>query len=90
MNKAELINEIADKVGITKKDVGSVLDAVIGTIRDTLSRGERVILVGLGTFQVMQRKARRGVNPQTREIIQIPAKKVPKFVPGKSLRKAVE
>ena len=90
MNKAELIDEIADKVGITKKDVGSVLDAVIGTIRDTLSRGEKVILVGLGTFQVMQRKARRGVNPQTREIIQIPAKKVPKFVPGKSLRKAVE
>jgi len=90
VNKAELIDEIADKVGITKKDVGSVLDAVIGTIRDTLSRGEKVILVGLGTFQVMQRKARRGVNPQTREIIQIPAKKVPKFVPGKSLRKAVE
>jgi len=55
VNKAELINEIADKVGITKKDVGSVLDAVIGTIRDTLSRGERVILVGLGAFQVMQR-----------------------------------
>jgi len=90
VNKAELINEIADKVGITKKDVGRVLDAVIGTIRDTLSRGEKVILVGLGTFQVMQRKARRGVNPQTRKIIQIPAKKVPKFVPGKSLRKAVE
>ena len=71
MNKAELIDEIADKVGITKKDVGSVLDAVIGTIRDTLSRGEKVILVGLGTFQVTQRKARRGVNPQTRKIIQI-------------------
>ena len=89
MNKADLVEEVSGKVGITKKDAGDVVDAVTETITNTLKKGEKVTLVGFGTFQVRQRKARRGVNPQTGKTIQIPAKKVPKFIPGKSLREAV-
>ncbi len=66
------------------------VDAMISAITDSRGRGEKVTLVGFGIFQVTERKARRGVNPQTRKSIQIPAKKVPKFIPGKSLRQAVE
>ncbi len=90
MNKAELVEEVSGKVGITKKDAANVVDAVTGTITNRLKRGEKVTLVGFGTFQVMERKARRGVNPQTGKTIQIPAKKVPKFRPGKSLREKVK
>ncbi len=86
MNKAELVEEVAGKVGLTKKEAGNVVDAITSTITDSLAREEKVTLVGFGTFQVMERKARRGVNPRTRESIQIPAKKVPKFKPGKGLR----
>ena len=86
MNKAELIEEISNKTGLTKKDAGNVVNAVVETITNTLKKGEKVTLVGFGTFQVMQRKARTGVNPQTGEAIQIPAKKVPKFRAGKELR----
>ena len=86
MNKAELAEKVSGETGLTKKVTQNVIDAVIETIGDTLSRGEKVTLVGFGTFQVASRKARRGVNPQTRETIQIPAKKVPKFVPGKTLK----
>jgi len=73
-----------------KKETQNVINAVTETIGDTLSRGEKVTLVGFGTFQAANRKARRGVNPQTRESIQIPAKKVPKFAPGKGLREKVK
>ncbi|UCG94831.1 MAG: HU family DNA-binding protein [Candidatus Aerophobus sp.] len=66
------------------------VDAIISAITDSLGREERVTLVGFGTFQTMKRKARTGVNPQTREVINIPAKKVPKFRPGKGLREKVE
>jgi len=66
-----------------------VVDALINTVGDTLSKGEKITLVGFGTFQVVNRTARRGVNPQTRATIQIPAKKVPKFAAGKALREAV-
>jgi len=90
MNKAELVEEVAGKVGLTKKEAGNVIDAITSTITDSLAREEKVTLVGFGTFQVAKRKARRGVNPQTRESINIPAKKVPKFVPGKSLREKVK
>ena len=90
MNKRELIDEVSGKVGITKKGAGNVIDAIVETITKALKKGEKVALVGFGTFQVMKRKARRGRNPQTGEEIQIPAKKVPKFVPGKSLRKEVK
>ena len=90
MNKAELVEEVSGKTGLTKKETQKVINAVTETIGDTLSRGEKVTLVGFGTFQAANRKARRGVNPQTRESIQIPAKKVPKFAPGKGLREKVK
>jgi len=90
MNKAELISEVSSRVGLTKKETQNVIDVVTETIGDTLSQREKVTLVGFGTFQVVNRKARRGVNPQTGETIQIPAKKVPKFVPGKGLREKVK
>ena len=89
MNKAELAEEVSGRTGLTRKVTQNVIDAVIETIGDTLSGGEKVTLVGFGTFQVASRKARRGVNPQTKEIIQIPAKKVPKFVPGKTLKEKI-
>jgi len=89
MNKADLVEKIANQTGLTKKTSREAVDAIISAITDSLARKEKVTLVGFGTFQVRERKARRGVNPQTRESIQIPAKKVPKFVAGKGLREAV-
>lgn len=90
MNKAELANEVSAKTGLSKKETQNVIDVLTETIGDTLAKGEKVTLVGFGTFQVASRKARRGVNPQTRESIQIPAKKVPKFVAGKGLREKIK
>jgi len=89
MNKAELVEEVAGKAGLTKKEAGDVVDAITSAITDTLAMNERVTLVGFGTFQVRERKARRGRNPRTGKELQIPAKKVPKFVPGKGLREKV-
>ena len=89
MNKAQLVKEVSGKTGLTKKETQNVIDVLTETIGDTLSGGEKVTLVGFGTFGVRHRKARRGVNPQTRASIQIPARKVPKFVPGKGLREKV-
>ena len=90
MNKAELVEEVAAEVGLTKKDVNNVLDAMTSAITDSLAQGEKVTLVGFGTFLVQSRKARRGVNPQTGDKIEIAAKDVPKFRPGRALREAVE
>jgi len=90
MNKAELVEKVAGEVGLTKKDVNNVVDAMTSAITDSLAGGEKVTLVGFGTFQVQKRKARQGVNPQTGKKISIPAKDVPKFKPGRSLREAVE
>ena len=90
MNKAELISEVSEKVGITKKEIGNIVDATMEAIRKALSKGEKVTLVGFGTFQIIERKARRGRNPQTGEELQIPAKKVPKFRAGKALREKVK
>ena len=89
MNKRELIVQVADKVGITQKNARDVVDAVTDAIKKALSKGEKVTLVDFGTFQVLNRKARRGRNPQTGERIQISAKKVPKFKAGKKLRETV-
>ena len=89
MNKAELVEEVANQTGLTKRVSREAVNAVISAITDSLARQEKVTLVGFGTFQLMERKARKGVNPQTRETIQVPAKKVPKFVPGKGLREKV-
>jgi len=90
MNKAELVGEVANQTGLTRKTSREAVDAIISAITDSLVREERVTLVGFGTFQVRERKARRGVNPQTREAINIPAKKVAKFKPGKGLRERVK
>ena len=90
MNKADLVEKVANQTGLTKKTSREAVDAIISAVTDSLTTEERVTLVGFGTFQVRQRKARKGVNPQTREAINIPAKKVPKFVAGKGLREKVE
>jgi len=89
MNKAELVEEVADQTGLTKNVSREAVNAVISAITDSLAREEKVTLVGFGNFRVMQRKARKGVNPQTRQVINIPAKNVPKFRAGKALREAV-
>ena len=90
MNKAELVEEVTNHTGLTKKISRKAVDAIISAITDSLGREERVTLVGFGTFQVMERKAGRGRNPQTGEIIQIPAKKAPKFRTGKELKEKVK
>ena len=90
MNKAELIEEVANQTGLAKRTSGKAVYAVVSAISDCLAKGEKVTLVGFGTFGVRQRKARTGRNPQTGATIQIPAKKVPKFVPGKNLKNKVK
>lgn len=89
MNKAQLVEEVATEVGLTKKDTNNVVDAITQAITNSLARGEKVALVGFGTFQVQRRKTRQGVNPQTGAKITISAKDVPKFKPGRNLREAV-
>lgn len=91
MNKGDLINEVA-KVVSTKKEAKAAVDCVLTTITKTLKKrkSEPVTLVGFGTFKVEKRKARKGRNPQTGETIKIKAKRVPKFVAGKSLKEAVK
>lgn len=88
MNKGDLINELA-KVTCTKKEAEAALDCVLSTITKALKKNDTVTLVGFGTFKVSKRTARTGRNPQTGEEIKIKAKKVPKFVAGKSLKDAV-
>ncbi|MCX7913416.1 MAG: HU family DNA-binding protein [Thermodesulfovibrionales bacterium] len=90
MTKAELIDKIASTAGITKSDAAKSLDATIESVKAALKKGQKVTLVGFGTFSVSKRKARKGRNPRTGEEIKIPATKVPKFVPGKALKEAVK
>ena len=90
MNKGELVEEVTNQTGLTKKTSREAVDAVISTITDSLAREEKVTLVGFGTFQVIRRKERTGRNPQTGQTIQIPAKKFPRFRSGKGLRTKVE
>ncbi len=89
MNKAELIGSIAEKAGLSKADAGRALDAFVDSVTDGLSSGERIALVGFGSWSVEQRDARTGRNPRTGEEIQIAAKKVVKFKAGASLADAV-
>lgn len=85
MNKAELIAKISEDADLTKTQVNIVLDSFIDTVTKTLKSGDKVTLVGFGTFSVSKRLARNGRNPQTGEIIKIKAKKVAKFKAGKEL-----
>ena len=86
MNKADLIAAVAEKTGQTKKDVEAVVNAITDVIEEALTRGEKVSLVGFGTFEVGDRAARTGRNPQTKEEIKIPATRVPAFRAGKALK----
>jgi len=89
VTKAELVNAIAEKAGLTKVDAEGALKAFAEAITDALKAGEKVALVGFGTFSVGDRAARTGQNPQTGKKIEIPAAKVPKFKAGKALKDAV-
>ena len=89
MNKTELVDAIAKETGLTKKDAGNALDAIIETVSKALKKKDKVQLVGFGTFETSKRAARTGKNPQTGEAIKIPAAVVPKFKPGKALKDAV-
>jgi DNA-binding protein HU-beta len=86
MNKADLVDLIAQKAELTKKEAGCALDAMMESISGSLISGEKVTLVGFGTFDVRERKARVGVNPQTKAKIKIPASKAPVFKAGKELK----
>jgi len=89
MNKAQLIDAIAEKSGITKADAKKALDAFMGATTDALKNGDRVALIGFGSFSVSERSARTGRNPQSGAPINIPAKKVVKFKPGAELSAAL-
>ncbi len=89
MNKTDLIEQVAEKTGLTKKDSEKPLSAVLEGIEGALAKGESVQLVGFGTFEARERKAREGRNPGTGEKINIEAMKVPAFKPGKALKDQV-
>jgi DNA-binding protein HU-beta len=88
--KQDIVNTVAQKAMLTKKQAGGAVDAVLGAIQGALAKGEKVSLIGFGSFEVRQRAAREGRNPQTGRKIRIPAKKVPAFKAGKQLRDAVD
>ena len=88
-NKAELIEKVASATDLTKKDATAAVDAVFSTIQDALANGEKVQLIGFGNFEVRERAARKGRNPQTGEEIEIPASKVPAFKASSALKKEV-
>ena len=89
MNKTELVAAIADKAGISKKDADKALAAVIDSVVAELKSGNKVQLVGFGTFEVRERAARTGINPQTKQTIKIAASKNPVFKAGKAFKDAV-
>ncbi|WP_044641293.1 HU family DNA-binding protein [Risungbinella massiliensis] len=89
MNKTELIEKVAESTGKTKKEAGLVVESVFQSISDALQSGEKVTLIGFGNFEVKDREARKGRNPQTGEEIEIKASKVPSFKAGKQLKDAV-
>ena len=89
MNKAELIAKIAEESKLTKKAAETALDAFVTSVEGALKKGEKVQLVGFGTFEVRQRAARKGRNPQTKAEIKIPASKAPVFKAGKALKDVV-
>ncbi|HHX19046.1 MAG TPA: HU family DNA-binding protein [Clostridiaceae bacterium] len=86
MNKSELINAVAEKTQLTKKDSEKAVTAVFDVITEQLAKDEKVVLVGFGTFEVRHRAARKGRNPSTKEEILIPATKAPAFKAGKNLK----
>jgi DNA-binding protein HU-beta len=90
VNKTDLINAVSESANLTKKEAGLAVDAVFESIQKSLSNGEKVQLIGFGNFEVRERAARKGRNPQTGKEIEIPASKVPGFKAGKALKDAVK
>jgi DNA-binding protein HU-beta len=86
MNKEDLVNAVAEKTSLSKKDTEATINAVIDSVTEALAKEDKVTLVGFGTFQVRERAAREGRNPRTGEVLSIPAKKTPTFTPGKGLK----
>lgn len=90
MNKTDLVNSVAEKAEVSKKDATKAVEAVFASIEEALKNGDKVQLIGFGNFEVRERAARKGRNPQTGEEIDIAATKVPAFKPGKQLKDAVK
>jgi DNA-binding protein HU-beta len=90
VTKSEFVDQVADRAGLSKKDAGDAVDAMLETIEGALKRGSDVVFSGFGKFSVSDRSAREGRNPATGEKIQIAASKVPKFTAGAALKKAVK
>ena len=90
MTREELIEKVASTAGLSKADASRVLGTILDSIKSALKRGQKVTLVGFGNFSVSKRKARKGRNPRTGEVIMIKATKVPRFSAGKSLKDAVK
>jgi DNA-binding protein HU-beta len=89
MTKTELIDKIASGAGLSKADAARAFDATLDSVKAALKKGQKVTIVGFGTFGVTKRKARKGRNPRTGQVINIPAAKTPKFTAGKALKDAV-
>ena len=90
MQKTDFIKAVAEKAGVGQKEAKLIVETALDVIRDTLAGGEKVILTGFGTFEVRERAGREGVNPQTREKIQIPGRKAPGFAASSTLKEAVK
>ena len=89
MNKEELVNAVATKTKLSKKDTEATVNAMVQAVSDALAKGDKVTLVGFGTFQVRERAAREGRNPRTGGVLKIAARKAPAFAAGKGLKEAV-
>ena len=89
MNRIELVNAVAEKTGLTKKDAEKAVNAFVETVKETMVNGDKVQLVGFGTFEVKDRPARTGHNPATGESIEIAASKAPSFKAGKTLKELI-
>jgi DNA-binding protein HU-beta len=89
VNKSELVKALAEKAQITQKDAAKALDSLVETIQNTLASGDKIQIIGFGSFEVRDRKERKVISPATGEEIKVPATKVPAFKPGKSLKEAV-
>ncbi|WP_214826622.1 HU family DNA-binding protein [Exiguobacterium algae] len=90
MNKTELIQAVTEKAEVSKKEATKIVEATFESITEALQNGEKIQLIGFGTFEVRERAARKGRNPRTKEDIEIPASKVPAFKAGKALKDAVK
>ena len=89
MNKTELISAVAEKAGLSRKDCEAAVKGLVEAVTEELKKGEKVQLVGFGTFEVSERAAREGRNPQTGKVMKIKASKAPKFKAGKALKDAI-